>query len=512
MRATLDKIFVFLFLFLVSFEVLATIEPDIQLTTVVNKTDDTSLRCELTIRTPQGWKLSQPPEIQLQNPTKNIRVEYDNKVQQRGDNLYGLAVHVHGTSESINNKIDLNIECFLCGQVCTIVSKDFSISLNPVETVNYGFWMFVLFGFIGGLILNFMPCVLPVILMKLRMLKGASKVALFGSIAGNYATFGVLTFVVALLKISGEIVGWGLHFQNVFFLEIITIILFLLMLYSFEIITLFPSFEADISGKGLFFGNFLSAVVSSIIAIPCTAPFLGTAAAFAIQGSLTEMITVFFAIATGFTFPYFIALAVPKVKTFNFGRFSEAFKKIVNFGVAITFCWLFWLLSTRIEMWFAVVHLVFFIVLTLCFKKEWHKTAVAIIAAFGVLIGLVNVAKNETQNDVLQQVQTAVDANQTVLFNISADWCLTCKYNKINVLSSEKVKTALQKHNVVVIEGDLTRKNDELMHFIHKHNRVGIPFTIIYGRNARNGIVLNEIPSADEVAKAIEKAVGAVGS
>ncbi len=510
MRACLNKICVFFLLLVILPEVRGNNAPNINITTAVTKIDDSSFNCELIINTAQGWKLTQAPEITLQNPKENIQLKYDSNVESLGDGQYRVNISFTGAPALLRGKLGLSIECFLCGKVCTIVSKNFSVSLTPENTTDYGFWMFVLSGFIGGLILNFMPCVLPVILMKLRMLKGASKVALFGSIAGNYATFGVLTAVLVALKISGEIVGWGLHFQNVFFLEVITIILFLLMLYSFEIITLFPSFEANVSSKGLFFGNFLSAVVSSIIAIPCTAPFLGTAAAFAIQGSLAEMVTVFFAIATGFTFPYFIALAVPEVKTFNLGRFSDIFKKIVNFGVAITFCWLFWLLTIRIEVWLVIVHLAFFIVLTLCFKKEWYKTAVAIIAAFGVLIGVVNITQNETKNDVLQQVQRAVESNQTVLFNISADWCLTCKYNKLNVLASKKVKAAIQKHNVVVIEGDLTRKNNELMHFIHEHNRVGIPFTIIYSRNAKDGIVLDEIPSAEDVVKAIERAKGPV--
>ena len=504
MKAFLEKIFlVFAFLLMV-LDVRGYEAAKAQVSATVNKIDETTWDCDLIIQPSQGWKLTKAPEISLSDEQETLVIKCDDKAEKIGENSYRMHLQIKGTPR--NSQVQLTVESFLCGDICTIVTEDVSVPLRPDDSVNYGFWMFVLFGFVGGLILNFMPCVLPVILMKLRMLKGVSKTALAGSIAGNYATFGVLTAVLVALKISGETIGWGLHFQNVFFLEIITIILFMLTLYSFEIITLFPSFEADVSNRGLFFGNFLSAVVSSIIAIPCTAPFLGAAAAFAIQSSVAEMVTVFFAIATGFTSPYFIALAVPEVKAFNLGRFSEVFKKLVNFGVAVTFLWLFWLLSTRVEIWVVLAHVVFFVALAICFKKEMHKTAAAVIAAFGIFIGTVNIAKNDTQDNVLQQVQTAVDSNQTVLFNISADWCLTCKYNKLNVLSSEKVKAAIQKHNVIVIEGDLTRKNDALMKFIHWHNKVGIPFTIIYGRNAKDGIVLDEIPSADDVVTAIEKA------
>ena len=197
----------------------------------------------------------------------------------------------------------------------------------------------MLLALLGGLILNLMPCVLPVILMKMRSLVASNKkAAIWGTIICNYVSFCTFAIFLIFIKVTGESVGWGMHFQSLNFLKTVAVILFVLSLYSFEIISFPIAVQiSESNNHRIFLENFISSIVASIIAIPCTAPFLGTAAAFAIQGSAMEMMLIFVSIATGFSLPYILALVIPISMPQGIGKYSRLVKTIANFGVFVTY-------------------------------------------------------------------------------------------------------------------------------------------------------------------------------
>jgi suppressor for copper-sensitivity B len=361
-----------------------------------------------------------------------------------------------------------------------------------------------LLAFLGGLILNVMPCVLPVIMMKLRSL--TSKEALCGSIVGNYASFAAFAICVAFLKISGETVGWGMHFQNPYFLEATTFLLFFLTLYSFELIPFFPSISIADGKYRAFFSAFLSSVVASVVAIPCTAPFLGTAAAFAIQGSIADLFSVFFAIATGFSTPYFLSFFVPIKFLSKFNRCGGVFKKIINGGAFVAFLWIFWLLSDYMSPTATTLYALTFVALTVLLKTRRYRLVFALLALrLCYRTQLDFSTKTEDSCKELVQLARELEKKRVVIFNITADWCLTCKYNRLK-FGDKKVLESFKNNGVKFVEADMTRKNAALTKFINDRGRVGIPFTIIYGPKAPEGILLDEIPTADAIIEAVERA------
>lgn len=466
--------------------------------------------CKLESIIPDGWKLSKPPKVINTDDTMQVAVTNNNQMTARSKNSYESNFSLELPDLNVPSSLSINVEYFLCSDACcTIITKVLPVQLKAGDSKTSGSLLFfILLGILGGMILNIMPCVLPVIFMKLRALKNADKTALFGSIAGNYTTFSLIALCLAILKITGNTIGWGMHFQNIYFLKITTIVVFLLTLYSFGVITISPSMEMKNSGYSVFTSSFISSIVSSIVAVPCTGPFLGTAAAFAIQGSVSDMIIIFLAIATGFSAPYFLAFFTPKVASFNLGKYSNVFKHIINLGISLTFLWMFWLLASRLSLAWIGIYVISFAVLWACFSKGLYKLAVGIFSVFFVFAITCDASSIKPSANVLQEVRTLVNKNKTVVFTISADWCLTCKYNDLKIFSNEEVSKSVKRFDVQIVHGDLTEKSEELMRFIHSFGRVGIPFMIIYGPNAKSGILLDEIPSVADVIKAIETAAG----
>lgn len=506
----LKIVFFVVFLFFGVADVSCVDSSEIHASVSISSANTNCFNCKLESVIPDGWKLSKPPKVINTNDTMQVAVTNNNQMTTHSKNSYESSFSLEFPDLNVPSSLSINVEYFLCSDACcTIITKELSIQIRSERTENNGnLLFFILIGILGGMILNIMPCVLPVIFMKLRALKNADKTALFGSIAGNYTTFSLIAVCLAILKVTGNTVGWGMHFQNIYFLKITTIVVFLLMLYSFGVITISPSMEMKNSTYSAFTSSFISSIVSSIIAIPCTGPFLGTAAAFAIQGSIRDMIVIFLAIATGFSAPYFLAFFTPKVASFNLGKYSNIFKQVINLGISLTFLWMFWLLASRLSLTWIGIYVVSFTALWACFSKGLYKLAVGIFSVFFVFAITCDASSIKPSANVLQEVRTLVNKNKTVVFTISADWCLTCKYNDLKIFSNEDVSKTVKQFDVQIVHGDLTEKSEELMKFIHSFGRVGIPFMIIYGPNAKSGILLDEMPSVADVIKAIETAAG----
>lgn len=460
------------------------------------KSSDISLKIEtlssngiatFKISLPKGWKLAKAPKIV--SKYNSLEFKYLENLQQISPNKYRTRCKLNKNQKDI-----LKFDFFVCKNMCSIVSKDFLFS--PVVATNF-FLLMLLFGFIGGLLLNVMPCVLPVILLKMKHMH--SRRTIINSILGNYLSFFIFAFILSLLKISGETVGWGLHFQNEYFLKFIVISFFIFSLIIFGKLRFYWNVnfnKSNIPNKTL--RDIISSIVTTMVAIPCTAPLLGTAAAFAIQESFITLFSIFAAIATGFSVPYFVALfwEFPFKKVFQ----NKVLNYIIDCGVVITFAWLCWILFRNIHPFETIIICLAFVVALFLFKKE-HNTLATLLLISTIFV---NIPQENTQNsDQLKTVSELIDQNKVVILNITADWCLSCKYNKLK-LCSEEIRTKIKENDVKFVEIDITKKNDKVMKFIHEHSRVGIPFTIIYGPKNKSGILLSEIPETSEIIKAID--------
>ncbi len=498
-------------------------KPDLYISYDATKISNNTFRGDLVISLPKGWKFAQVPSISVlqSRNLKNFVYSNNQSVEKLNDTTYKTYFQITiKNTKDLETELTLSISCPICNDICTIVTKDFVVHFdkNSRQGIDKSSLLLVIFfAVIGGLILNVMPCVLPVILMKLQSFATSNnKSAIFGSIMGNYVSFLVFAVFLTTLKSGGEVIGWGMHLQNISFLKFSVALLFFFVLYSFDIISISPSIQLKVESQRLFVQNFISSVIASIIAIPCTAPFLGTAAAFAIQGSVGEMFIVFSAIATGFSMPSIFALIFPIVIPKKLEKLSMPMKKIINCGVLIAFLWMLFLLCNHISTAAIILYCIIFIVCTLLFKRKYKISAVlAVLMIFMIPIDKkVSYVDNGNNlcwkryvniNDILNNIDDHIKKEKIVIFNISADWCLTCKYNKITVLNNKRIIKVIGDKNITCIEGDITKKNDQLMRFINDHNRVGIPFTIIYGPGAKEGILLSEVPTIDEVLDAIKQ-------
>ena len=294
-----------------------------------------------------------------------------------------------------------------------------------------------------------------------------------------------------------------------------------MLLYSEELITFSPSFEIKNESKRVIFGNFIASIVTAVMAIPCTAPFLGIAATFAmIQATTIQLFMIFMMIATGFSSPYFLTLVIPKIFTNKISISPKIshwigviFKKFVSFGISIALFWIIYFINRHSDYLLKTLVPYIFIFAFILFRESFTKTAMLLLCTI-FLIPLEeypnhkkNMNEFSKENIEIEKITSRENIfKNIVVLNITADWCMTCQFNKIHVLNTLEIQNEFKKNNVIFVEADMTKKNDNYMNFIRKHNRVGIPFTMVFGPATPEGILLPEVFSKQELLNAIAQA------
>jgi len=395
----------------------------------------------------------------------------------------------------------------------------------------------VLFALLGGLILNIMPCVLPVLGMKLstiidapRLEKGKIRQQFLASAAGIIVSFWLLAAFIFALKVSGQAIGWGIQFQSPWFIAVmvvITAVFSLNMLGAFEF-SLSSNLQTKLAtaGDDSNRGHFLQGMFATLLATPCSAPFLGTAVAYALGADTVSLFVIFTALAIGMALPWLLVATFPSLVSLlpKPGRWMGSVKTVFAGLLMLTCLWLVTLLSSFLPTFaiyglFSVVSLVFIGFMI----KLKGKRAVLISVSVGLLLGsAVALAASLTTSkwsnglpeDLAWQaldtvrIEQEVQAGKTVFVNITADWCITCKANKIGVILQDPVYSKLQTENVVPMEGDWTVRSEKVTNFLQSNGRFGVPFNIVYGPKAPNGIPLPVILTDKAVMDAIKRASG----
>jgi len=389
-----------------------------------------------------------------------------------------------------------------------------------------------LIALLGGLILNIMPCVLPVLGMKLSSILSAHGIKksqirkqFLASSLGILSSFWLLALFLLTLKLSGEALGWGIQFQNPYFIAAMVAITALFaanMLGLFEI-QLPSNMQTWLATKGdqSYLGHFLQGMFATLLATPCSAPFLGTAVAFALGASVLELLAIFSALGLGMALPWLlialfpsIALLLPKP-----GRWMGSVKLVFALMILATSLWLLTLLSSFIGTTAVlfVALLLLLILFTLVAQKHGKKillitlASTLLISAVGLLVSSLTAKHWATPlaNDLhwqpldTIQLKQHIDAGKTVFVDVTADWCVTCKANKIGVLLQDPVYSALQAENIVLMKGDWTVRSDKITEYLQSYGRYGVPFNIVYGPAVPQGIELSTILSSDAVMQAI---------
>jgi suppressor for copper-sensitivity B len=384
------------------------------------------------------------------------------------------------------------------------------------------------FALLGGLILNLMPCVLPVLSLKLLAALpregqslGAVRRGFLGTASGMILSFLVLALVSAALKAAGVAVGWGVQFQNPFFLVflIAVVTLFACNLWGFFEVPL-PRAVAAL-GERHALGNFAAGAFATLLAIPCSAPFLGTALGFALAAGPREILAIFLALGIGMAAPYLLVAAVPRLAILlpRPGQWMIHLRRVLGVLLAASAVWLIWVLAGTIGTRDALAVLALMLIAGagLALMREpgprWATLAVALVAAllvpqFAPPPRATTIADGRWQNFDPAAIGGLVRDGHVVFVDVTADWCLTCKVNERLVLDAAPVRAALQGAGVVAMRADWTRPDPAIASYLNRFSRYGIPFNAVYGPAAPGGLPLPELLTTAIVTTALARATG----
>ncbi len=391
------------------------------------------------------------------------------------------------------------------------------------------FAIMFIFSFFGGLLLNIMPCVLPVLSLKLLQLTAHARERSYlikqhalSYTGGVMVSMWVLAFLIFVLQSSGSAVGWGFHLQSPVVVLSLLYLMFYIALYLFGLAPL-PLFFHTLSGKaaqisspkkGSFLGSFLTGALTVIVATPCTAPFMAPSIGFALTQPLVVTLLIFTSLGLGLASPFLIIAFFPRLIAWlpKPGGWMIKVQYFLAIPMMATVIWLAWVLSIQIGimllLWAALGCLIitlFSWYTTIERNYSWRTWSLLIVclAMTGYLI-LEPVVSPRTQSFSPQNIQNSLENGQAVLVDVTASWCITCQANKLLVLESNEVKSAFMKNNVRVIVADWTNKNEEITRYLESFGRSGVPLYVYYPLNGKPKI-LPQVLTKDIILSLLEK-------
>jgi len=420
-----------------------------------------------------------------------------------------------------------------------------SIASTARPAPGRGVLTFLLFGFIGGMILNLMPCVLPVISLKIFgfiQQAGQSRQKILRS--GIAFTLGIFVWFIALavlliaLKVAGRDVTWGgFQFTNPYFVLVLSVIVLVFAL------NLFGVFEISLPqrfSRGLLstserkddLGSFFQGVFATVLATPCTAPFLGTALGFAFSQSPAIILAMFIAIAAGMSAPYLLLSAQPAWLRFlpRPGAWMLHVKQFMGFLLLATLLFLLYVLGAQRSLEGAIWASCFLLVISVaCWMKGAFVVPTASAAKRGVVLVLMlllvigsgiyfvgdkfhssNVAsadsrlRGDWQPFTPERLQAELEQGHTVFVDFTAAWCLTCKFNEANVLESQDVREAFQRRGIVKMKADWTNGDPVITKLLQQFGRPGVPLYVLYPGKNEEPIVFPELLTKSMVLDKLE--------
>jgi thiol:disulfide interchange protein/DsbC/DsbD-like thiol-disulfide interchange protein len=405
--------------------------------------------------------------------------------------------------------------------------------------IGIGWWEALLLAFFGGVILNAMPCVFPILSLKLLSLAlqahGHPKVKLGHGLAytaGVLASFAALGGALLALRAGGQAIGWGFQLQTPVFVAVVAYLLFAMGLSLSGVL----AFGAGLAGTGGrladragLTGTFFTGVLATIVATPCTAPFMGTATGFALVAPGPVAIGIFLALGLGLAAPYLAATVMPGWQRVlpRPGPWMVMVKQILAFPIYGTVAWLLWVLIQQVGPGQSLAAL-FGLVLVGFAAWIYGRTrfsapqgrrlgaGLAVAGFAGALMLAGSFATTGAGTTAAAQDRLAYEpftaarfaaleaAGKPVFVNLTADWCVTCLINERVALDSDGVRQAFAARGIVALKGDWTNRNPEITALLQQYGRSGVPLYLLYGGKGKP-VILPQILTAATVLDALGK-------
>ncbi|HEX4154585.1 MAG TPA: protein-disulfide reductase DsbD domain-containing protein [Acidobacteriaceae bacterium] len=384
--------------------------------------------------------------------------------------------------------------------------------------------------FLGGLILNLMPCVFPVLFLKGLALVNSSneerhRQRLHGLVytLGIVVSFWVIVAVLLVLRAGGRELGWGFQLQSPGFVAVLASLMFFLALSlagEFEIGLSLTSAGGGLARQQGFAGSFFTGVLATVVATPCMAPLMGAAVGFALSQPAWMTFVVFTALAIGLAVPYLVLAMQPQWTRVlpKPGAWMETLKQLTSVPLFATAIWLAWVYAhlyahegvdrmTRLLACFLVLAIAGWVL------GRWPAKWGSAIAAIVLIAAALTLPLRKPATETLSW-QPYTDANfaaarasgKPVFVDFTADWCLSCKFNEATVLRSAEVERELREYHVQVLKADWTQYDPEITKMLESIGRSGVPAYVIYPAGANsNADVLPELLTRDIVLRALDK-------
>jgi suppressor for copper-sensitivity B len=522
-------------------------------------TSATHVRMPLVIQVDSGWKIYGPnlnaddvgqPTTLTWGKSSNVwhvdahwpaPVVWKN--QDQTASVYHKTIMIN-LDIALKDRSSAKIKMVVHGLACSKVCRPFEIALpdytlNPPKLTWSSWWSMLGLAFLGGLVLNIMPCVLPVLALKLKSLtqkgRGALRMVCALTAGGIVVGFWILAALTIVLKTAfQQQVGWGMHLQNPYFVSVMVILMMFGgcgLLGVFHINT--PQWAGALLAPGrersVFIQAFLSGLVAVLLATPCSAPFLGTALGFALTGQGIEIVVFYTAIALGFALPYLLGMILPIDKILpRPGAWMVTFEKFLGFFLMVSAGWF---VSTSLGGLLGVpwdkvalgiwgVWMVLPMLARIRGLAQWPRTYYALVygvpLVFSVGLMILPALPGPVVHPISMQdgtiswevfstksLEKAISDGKIVLVDLTGMACPLCIVNK-SVFKNPKVQQVLTQSKVVCLRGDFTRADPTLMMFLRKYGRSAIPFNLVIGAKYPKGVILSESLSISEVLDAIK--------
>lgn len=418
-------------------------------------------------------------------------------------------------------------------KVALAVGKSLDIGAAPTPKVNTNgvtLWTAIIGALIGGLILNLMPCVFPVISIKaLSIAKSAHgerakiKREAWLYTAGVIATFLLLTVLLLALKAGGAEIGWGFQLQSPKVVAALAVLLFVIglnLLGAFEFGSGLQNTGAELTQKDGAAGSFFTGALAVIVATPCTAPMMAGAVGYALAAPAFITLAVFMALAIGFALPFLLIAYVPGLlsKLPKPGSWMVRFKEVLAFPMFAAAIWLVWVLSLQAGEDGVLIALSAMLAIGLaiwCFKSK--SLISKVIGAASVLAAIVFPLTVTASGASSESISTKVNAEswspsrvaelqaegRPIFVDFTAAWCVTCKVNEKLVLNKAETQKLFKETNTAFLIADWTNKDDVIAAELAKYGRAGVPLYLVYSNNSVSPVILPQVLTYDVIKNAI---------
>ena len=393
----------------------------------------------------------------------------------------------------------------------------------PQNSLNISFIQALIFAFVGGLILNLMPCVFPIISLKVLSFVSMSnqspekiRAHALSFCTGVMISFLMIGLAMILLKQAGLFLGWGFQLQSPLVVGLLSLLMFIIGLVLLSDINIGSSLTrlGGVGSSDNLIGSFSTGILAVIVASPCTAPFMGAALGYALIQPSGVTLPIFSALGLGFAFPYFILSASPSLINYlpKPGNWMVTLKEFFAFPMFATSIWLIWVFSFQTSSNEVIFLLITILLISLLIwiaskiNKPNYRMIIFIFAVFIIFFQFKDIPSQKIQSPNAMKLENFnyvewnenieneyQNKNQAYLINFTAAWCITCQTNDKIALSRPNIKEYIYKNNIEYVVADWTNKNDEILKTLESYNRNGVPLYIFWKPGMKKSKILPAI-------------------